>query len=119
MVKIPAILVFAAFVSVAAGCAPPTVVRVQYGIDAYAQGQYAAALQRFVEVEGDQGGLDASGQVRYLAYRGLTVFKLGQKAEAKTLLTKAKRAYDAGSPLALPKPIVIEMDAALKELGGP
>lgn len=117
MTKYPMIMALAAIV--AAGCAPPTAVRVQYGIDAYEHGEYPAALQRFVEVEGDQGALDAAGQVRYLAYRGLTDYRLGQKAEAKALLSKAKRAYDAGSPLALPPQIATEMDAALKELGGP
>lgn len=104
---------------VAAGCAPATAVKVQEGVAAYHRGEIPAAMQRFVETEGDQGGLSAEGQVRYLVYRGLAAYHLGQKAEAKALLAKGKRAYDGGDPRWLPRETADEMNKALTELGAP
>ncbi|APR77069.1 Hypothetical protein A7982_02416 [Minicystis rosea] len=109
----------AALFVVVAACAPATAVQVQEGVAAFHRGEIPAAMQRFVETEGDQGTLNAEGQVRYLVYRGLAAYRLGQKAEAKSLLAKGKRAYDAGDPRWLPREIADEMNKALTELGGP
>jgi hypothetical protein len=111
----------AALVALAAlgGCAPPTAIKVQDGVSAYLRGEFPGAMQRFVETEGDQGNLRPEGQVRYLVFRGLAAYHLGQKAEAKALLAKGKRAYEAGDPRWLPPAAVAEMNTVLGELGNP
>lgn len=102
-----------------AGCAPPTAIKVQDGVDAYLRGEFPGAMQRFVETEGDQGNLRPEGQVRYLVFRGLAAYHLGQKAEAKALLVKGKRAYEAGDARWLPPAAAAEMTKVLSELGAP
>jgi hypothetical protein len=100
----------------AAACAP-TLRRVDGGITAYERGEYPLAMQRFVEAEGDEASLGPEISTRYLVYRGLAAWHLGMKAEAKALLSKGKRAVDAGAGKGIPAAVVEEMNRALAELG--
>jgi hypothetical protein len=100
----------------AVGCT--TGAEVQKGIDAYMRGDLNGAMVRWRELEEDTYDMNQKGLVRYLVYRGLTAFELGDRAEAHRYLTKGRAAFERGDSRWIPPNIVEKMNQALATLGG-
>ena len=62
--------------------------------------------------------LNPKGQVRYLAYNGLTYFRLGQTDSPGASSARPAPAYRSGDPAWLPPEAVVQMDQALDQLSG-
>jgi hypothetical protein len=89
---------------------------VQRGIDQYDRADYASASAEFTDLSPDEGAMNNKGLVRYLVYRGLTFYHLGQRPQAYGYLVRGKTAYDRGTKGWLKGSIVAEMDTALADL---
>jgi hypothetical protein len=101
----------------AVGCT--TGAEVQKGIDAYMRGDLNGAMERWRTLEPETGDMNQKGFVRYLIYRGLTAFELGDQGQARRYLSQGRDAYVRGDSRWLPPNIAEKMNAALAQLGGP
>lgn len=86
---------------------------VQKGINAYTIGNYQGAMLVWSDLAARESEMNEKGRVRYLVYRGLTHYRLGQQRQALTYLSLGSSAYRAGNPKWLPPRDVQEMQAAL------
>jgi hypothetical protein len=91
---------------------------VQRGINCYNAGDYPCALAAFQDIEVSGYQLNSKARVRYLAYRGLTHFRVGHLDMARRFLAEANAAYRGGDPAWLPPQVVTEMSQALAQLSG-
>lgn len=91
---------------------------VQRGINCYNAGNYPCAMSAFQEIEYNNYELNPKGRVRYLTYRGLTHFRMGQTDLARRFLTEANVVYRSGDPTWLPPDAVQQLQQALAQLGG-
>jgi hypothetical protein len=91
---------------------------VQKGIVAYNAANYPGAMAIWQRLEPDQATMNDKGHVRYLVYRGMTHFRLGQRQMALHYLRQGNEAYKLGNPRWLPPYTVQEMNGALAQLQG-
>lgn len=91
---------------------------VQRGINCYNAGNYPCAMSTFQEIELNNYELNPKGRVRYLTYRGLTHFRMGQTDLARRFLSEASAVYQSGDPAWLPPDAVQQLQQALAQLGG-
>jgi len=89
---------------------------VQRGIDAYDRLDYRAAMAQWTELSDDEADLNAKGFVRYMVYRGLTHYHLGQRPAAMHYLSRGRAVYERNGKKYLKPEIVAEMDRALADL---
>jgi hypothetical protein len=89
---------------------------VQRGINCYNAANYPCAAAIFRELESGGYRLNAKGRVRYLAYSGLTYFRMGQLDAARRYLVEAHAVYRSGNPRWLPPGAVAQMNQALAQL---
>lgn len=89
---------------------------VQRGIDRYNVSDYTGAAAAFDEIETERYDLNPKGRIRFLAYRGLTYYKLGRMDLAQRFLGEADVAYRSGDPAWLHPHIVTKMTEALAQL---
>jgi hypothetical protein len=85
----------------------------------YEHGSWEGALIRFRDAGASEAQLRSRQRVRYLAYRGLTHWHLGQKEEARLYLGRAQEALaerDADVTW-LPAPVREELKRASLEVG--
>lgn len=87
---------------------------VQRGVRFYKAENYPAAMGVFVDI--DENGLNNKGHVRYLVYRGLTHYRLGERRAALHFLNRGSEAYRLGDPKWLPAYTVQQMQGALDDL---
>jgi hypothetical protein len=90
---------------------------VQTGISYYSTTNYPSAMGVWREIEPRESEMNPKGLVRYLVYRGLTHYRLGEKQAAAHFLSRGAAMYRQSNPQYLPDPIVAEMQRALGELG--
>ena len=90
---------------------------VQKGIDAYMKGDLHAAMTRWNELDASRDDMNQKGLVRYLVYRGLTAYELGDKEQARRYLSEGAAAYQRGDSRWLPPNIVDRMQQALGATG--
>jgi len=90
---------------------------VQKGINAYMRGDLNGAMDQWHECEAWTDDMNAHGRVRYLVYRGLTAFELGDAEQARRYLNKGSLALTRGDSRWLPPNIIDRMHAALAKLG--
>jgi hypothetical protein len=90
---------------------------VQKGIDAYMRGDLVGAMERWHALEPETGDLNQKGLVRYLVYRGLTAFELGDREQAIRYLVKGRYEYARGDSRWLPPNIAEKMNLALVSMG--
>ncbi len=91
---------------------------VQKGINAYNASNYLDAKARWIEMQGVESEMNPKGHMRYLVYRGLTHFRLGERNAALHFLTRGNAEYRQGNPNWLPQSIADNMGRALAELKG-
>lgn len=89
---------------------------IQKGIDQYERDNYRGALHEWDDLSGSEGSMNDKGLVRYLVYRGLTHYHLGQRSYAIVFLKRGNEAYARGNALWLNPHTVQEMNAALADL---
>ena len=89
---------------------------IQKGIDQYERDNYRGALHEWDDLSGSEGSMNDKGLVRYLVYRGLTHYHLGQRSYAIVFLQRGHAAYERGNALWLNPHTVQEMNAALADL---
>jgi hypothetical protein len=87
---------------------------VQRGVRFYRAENYPAAMGVFVDI--DEGALNNKRHVRYLVYRGLTHYRLGERRAALHFLNRGSEAYRLGDPKWLPPYTVQQMQGALDDL---
>ncbi len=75
----------------ASGCARPRA-QVQAGVEMYERGAYEGALVRLRDAGAEESRLHARQRVRYLAYRALAHWHVGEKDEARRYLAQARAA---------------------------
>ncbi len=107
------IVIFAALVFLA-GC--PVGRHVGQGMEFYQRGQLDLAKTKFESIESFKGDLNAKGYLRYLVYRGLTHYDLGEMSLAKMYLAQGRVALQRSDARWLPPNIIAKMNAALDEL---
>jgi hypothetical protein len=90
---------------------------VQKGIDAYMRGDLNGAMEQWHECEAWTGDMNPKGRARYLVYRGLTAFEIGDTEQARRYLLKGSDAYDRGDSAWLSPNIAARMHKALSKLG--
>jgi hypothetical protein len=106
-----------ALVAAGLGCAS-TAGTLQRGINCYNTANYPCAAAAFQDVEMQGASLNQKGHIRFLAYRGLTYFHMGQAEPARRLMSDALVAYRAGNPAWLPQAALAELNAALAQVSG-
>jgi hypothetical protein len=89
---------------------------VQHGINAYQRGDYKGAAQQLGSLEDETSNMNPKGYCRYLVYRGLTLYKLGDRAGAVPFLTKGKEAMDRGDSRWIPPNIAAQVQDALDDI---
>ena len=92
-------------------CSPPRaqLARAQSAFDA---ADLQSARMSLVDMQTNEGGLDAADRARYRYLRGMTALRLGDRAEARHWLGLAK----ANDAAALPTEWRARLDESLKEL---
>lgn len=93
--------------------------QINHGISCYRTAHYAGAMETWEELGNCDCQLNHKATVRYLVYRGLTHYHLGEKRWALHYLRKGKQAYLHGSPRWLPRGALLEMNAILAKAPGP
>jgi hypothetical protein len=91
---------------------------VQKGINAYNAMKYHQAMSIWIDLEQRVPDMNSKGVVRYHVFRGLTHYRIGDRAMAHRFLAEGQRAYQAGDPSWLPPQTVQEMSAAMATLQG-
>ena len=87
--------------------------QIRHGINCYKTAHYAGAMETWEEVGDCHCQLNHKATVRYLVYRGLTHYHLGEHRRAYHFLRKGQQVYLQGSPRWLPLGAVVEMNAIL------
>lgn len=105
-----------AVVLLASGCGVGR--HVQKGINAYNAMNFHQAMAIWQEIEPLQPEMNDKGRVRYLVFRGLTHYRLGDRQGAMHFLTQGRQAYQMGDPSWLDPYALRQLDAALADLGG-
>jgi hypothetical protein len=90
--------------------------RVQRGVNLYERTDFASALYQFEVVGEKEPDMNRRSVIRYLVYRGLTHYRVGQRSEAWHFLTRGREAYSRGTASWLSPRTLGEMDRALMEL---
>ena len=93
--------------------------QIRHGINCYKTAHYAGAMEIWEEVGNCDCGLNHKATVRYLVYRGLTHYHLGEVKLARHFLHKGRQAYLHGSPRWLPRAARVEMNAILSRTPQP
>jgi hypothetical protein len=106
-----------ALVAAGLGCAS-TAGTLQRGINCYHAANYPCAAAAFQDVEMQGAALNQKGHIRFLAYRGLTYYRMGQAEPARRLMADALVAYRSGNPAWLPQAALAELNQALAQLSG-
>lgn len=109
------VFAIALFALLAIGCGG-TSRFIQKGIDQYERDNYRGALHEWDDLSGSEGSMNDKGLVRYLVYRGLTHYHLGQRSYAIVFLKRGNEAYQRGNALWLNPHTVHEMNDALADL---
>ncbi|HVY49499.1 MAG TPA: hypothetical protein VHB21_26585, partial [Minicystis sp.] len=115
MTKIWLAAVGGAALAFAAGCGVGRYV--QLGIDDYDRADYVAAMDRFEDLAPHQTELNDKGLARYLAYRGLTEYRLGARDAARDHLLRARAVMARTAPGLVSGKALREIDEALTDLG--
>jgi hypothetical protein len=90
----------------------------QMGIDRYERTDYSGAMSQWSMLTTSERSLNQRGLVRYLVYRGLTHYRLGDRSSALSYLARGKDALGRGSASWVRSDLVAEMDRALADLNG-
>jgi len=117
MRKLAVVPLFVLLVATAAGCGVGRQIR--HGINCYKTAHYAGAMEKWEELGNCDCQMNHKATVRYLVYRGLTHYHLGEIRWAQHYLRKGSQAYLHGSPRWLPRGAVLEMNAILARTPGP
>lgn len=118
MYRLPT-LALALFALGAAGLGCGVGRHVQKGMDSYRAGLYQAALQQLRPLETREAEMNPKGRLRYLVYRGLSHYRLGQRTAALYWLLRGDELHQHANPRWLPRHAIAEMDTALRELRSP
>ncbi len=91
---------------------------VQHAINAYQSARYEDAMSLFVALEPDTANMNPKGYCRYLIYRGLTHYHLGDHERALHYLRRGKEALARGDRMWIPEATMDEVNTALMLVGG-
>lgn len=89
---------------------------VQKGINAYKSMNYHQAMTIWHDIEPLQPEMNDKGRVRYLVFRGLTHYRLGDRQGATYFLTQGRQAYQMGDPSWIDPVSLGQMNQALADL---
>ena len=89
--------------------------QIRHGINCYKTAHYAGSMEIWEELGNCDCRMNHKATVRYLVYRGLTHYHLGELRWAHHFLRKGRQAYLHGSPRWLPRGAVLEMNAILSK----
>src|SRR5262245_25931540 len=109
MIALAALLMF--------GCGGATR-SLQRGIESYDRTDYPSAMSQWSHITTSERSLSQRNRARYLVYRGLTHYRLGDHSSALSYLSRGKEALMRGNPGWVRADIAAEMDTALSELSG-
>jgi hypothetical protein len=90
----------------------------QKGVERYERTDYTGAKSQWSSLTTSESSLNQKNLVRYLVYRGLTHYRLGERTSALSYLGRGRDALARGNQAWLRANIVAEMDRALGDLNG-
>jgi hypothetical protein len=113
MRRILFVIALSALLSIGCGS---TTRNLQKGIERYERTDYTGAMSQWSALTTSERSLNQRGLVRYLVYRGLTHYRLGDRTSALSYLSRGKDAFGRGSASWVRADLVAEMDRALADL---
>ena len=101
---------------VMAGCGTSVAGAVGRGMTRYGRSDYQGALNELAEVSDREDRMNSKAACRYLVYRGLSHYHLGQRDQAYLFLARGRGMVVRGEREWLSEPIIAEMERALAVL---
>lgn len=92
---------------------------VQHGINAYQKGDYGGAADQLAGLEHETSRMNPKGFCRYLVYRGLALYRVGDRTGALPFLVDGKEAMDRGDSRWIPPNIAAQVQDAINDLTRP
>ena len=89
---------------------------IRHAIYHYENGEYDEAKQVWVDLEARDAGMPLKARVRYLVFRGLTHWRLGEVVSARYYLYWGQKAYEEAGEMWIPPENLPEMREALQQL---
>jgi hypothetical protein len=90
---------------------------IRHAINHYNSGEYEEAKQVWIDLETRDKGMPLKARVRYLVFRGLTHWRLGEVVAARYYLYWGLVAYEEAGEEWIPAENLAEMREALQQLG--
>jgi hypothetical protein len=99
-----------------AGCGASVAGSIGRGMTRYGRSDFPGALNELAEVSEREDRMNSKAAVRYLVYRGLSHYHLGQRDQAYMFLVRGRQTFVRGEREWLTEPIIAEMEQALAVL---
>ena len=90
---------------------------IRHAINHYEDGEYQDAKEVWLELEARHKGMPLKARVRYLVFRGLTHWHLGEIVAARYYLYWGRQAYEEAGEQWIPEENLPEVREALQALG--